>query len=439
MGSTSPSEPQPMTATCSKCGCESPLVEYFSNTFSGKVCPGCMPTASNHTMLYVIFFVLAMALLLLLGPAAVADLRPWRLLVNLALYVVLTWLTMAAHEAIHATAAWLLGGRVFEVSLGAGRRLTGLRWHGTRFSVRRGIFLGYCAAAFRQRSWIRTRWFVFIAAPLTAQIVLVLLLLPAFNLRAYLTQVAVLESVVVVNILLIATNLFPRRLNALVATDGQLLLDLVTGRKTAEELHITYFLAACAYASEDDDAAAMAAACESGLALYPAHRRLKTNLATAYVFQDRDAEALVLFDELLADETPAPSAVRGICQCNRAVALFHLALEPGGISDEQLAEAHAAAGEAFWLLPWLSPVRIEHAVSAHYDGRHDEALALLEKELTVQDTDARRANVLALIALVEHALGQGEAAQATIGEARRIYPKGSHTIERIDEIVGLAG
>ncbi len=79
----------------------------------------------------------------------------WAPFLNMVLFVVLIWFMICIHEAIHGLTARTLGGRVFEMALGAGRIRYRVSWRGTRFSLRQGLFLGLCISAFPRRSHIR--------------------------------------------------------------------------------------------------------------------------------------------------------------------------------------------------------------------------------------------------------------------------------------------
>ena len=361
---------------------------------------------------------------------------------NLLLAFALLWPIVCAHEAIHGLTARLAGGRVYELALGGGKLLHSFRLRGTRFAwrQRQGTYMGFCVAAFSQRQHLRLRWLLYVMAPLTVQVLLILWLLPSFDWRRLGSELAVVETLVLLNIGVVALNLWPRKYASMRATDGYWIWELLRGTQWLDELHASFYVFAGHYAFEYEDFPAMRAAAEAGLALYPKNPSLKNNLAASYLAQDLYADGLALFEQFLAEKTvPDPSATRALFLCNRAFALFSLALEPEGISQEQMAAAHASAAAAFFLLPWMDEVELVRAISVYFQGRYELAVEYLDLALHPKQKASLRAGGLAFMALAQHRLRQTDAARASLAEAWQIYPKGSRAIVRISEIAGVGG
>ena len=125
--------------------------------------------------------------------------------------------------------------------------------------------------------------------------------------------------------------------------------------------------------------------------------------------------------------------------CNRAYALFYLALEPEGISQEQMAVAHASAADAYFLLPWIDAVELVRAISVFFQGRHEVAVDSLDLALHPKQKASLRAGVLAFMALAQYRLRQTDAARASLAEAWQLYPQGDRALVRISAIIGGGG
>lgn len=438
-GSVDAPPEKPATVICSTCGCESPLTEYFQKLPKGMLCPRCYGQEWRGNRLNVYVSVIGAGVLAVFVTGQLVGDFPVIPFLNLLLAVAWLWPIVCAHEVLHGVAAWLAGGRVFELALGSGRLLRSTRVRGTRIAWRQqqGTYLGFCAAAFPQRKYLRMRWLLYIMAPLTAQILLVLWLLPRFDWDHFGSGLAVVETLVLLNVVVVALNLWPRRFVGMRATDGYWIRELLRGSQSIDDLHAAYFALASQYAFEDEDFPAMEAAADAGLALCPENPSLKNNLAASYLVQDRFVEALTLFEQFLADESvQGSSATRALYSCNRASALFSLALEADGISQEQMESAHASAATAFSLLPWIDEVELVRAISVYFQGRYEIAVEYLERAVHPKQTASVRAGGLAYTALAQYRLRQTSAARASLAEAWQVYPKGDRTLVRIGEIIG---
>ena len=279
------------TVTCSICGCESPLTEYFRKIRKGMLCPRCLLQEWSRNELNIYISLFALGALAAMVAGKLFGYPQWVLLLNLLLFFALLWPIVCVHEAIHGLTAWLSGGQVHEIALGGGKFLRSFRCRGTRFAWRQrdGMYMGFCAAAFSQRQHLRMRWLLYVMAPLTAQVLLIVWLLPSFEWQHFGTELAVVETLVVLNAGVVALNLWPRNYSGMRATDGFWIWQLLRGTKKLDELHASYYVLASHYAYEYEDFPAMQAAAEVGFALYPGNLSLKNNLAAAYLAQDRYA------------------------------------------------------------------------------------------------------------------------------------------------------
>jgi tetratricopeptide (TPR) repeat protein len=410
---------------CYECGCESPLKEYFQRVWSkGYMCQRCALQNTTRTALSTYALFLALGFLISIVVSHNTGGFHGYALINTGIFILSLLLIIPFHEAIHTLAAWQLQGRIFEVAMGAGPILKSRMWRGIRFSLRRHPFFGFCLAAFPQRQGLRWRWLIYIIAPLLVQSLLVLWLLPEANPVHFLTRIAILESFLFANLFLIAVNLFPWKPMPLIGTDGYWLFQLLTGSKALAELHTLYFLAESVYAMEYEDYQRMSDASMAGLALYPENDMLRNLQAVAYLAQERNHEALVLFEKFLetTPESP-PSLARAMFLCNRAACIYAMVLDSVEIDADQMGSAHRSAAEAFWLLPWLSAVEIVRGLSFLYQGDPESALLTLQQSMNHQEKQKDKAETLGYIALAQHRLGQKGKAIGTLALAQSLAPQ----------------
>jgi tetratricopeptide (TPR) repeat protein len=410
---------------CYECGCESPLKEFFQRVWSkGYICQRCalQNTTRDAISTYGLLLVLVLAISFAVSKRT-GEFHGYAV-INTGLFILSLLLIIPFHEAIHTLAAWQLQGRIFEVAMGVGPVVKSRMWRGIRFSLRRHPLFGFCLAAFPQRQGLRWRWLIYIIAPLLVQSLLVLWLLPEANPTHFLTRIAILESFLFANLFLIALNLFPWKPMPLLGTDGYWLFQLLTGSKALAELHTVYFLAEGVYAMEYEDYQTMSDASMAGLALYPENDMLRNLQAVAYLAQERNQEALVLFEKFL-ESTPEspPSLARAMFLCNRAACIYAMVLEPVEIDAGQMEVAHRSAAEAFWLLPWVSAVELVRGLSFLHQGDPESALYALQQSMSHQEKQRHKAETLGYIALAQYQLGQRGKAIATLTLARSLAPQ----------------
>jgi tetratricopeptide (TPR) repeat protein len=410
---------------CYECGCESPLKEYFQRVWSkGYMCQRCalQNTTRNAIVTYGLFLFLGLAISVVVSDNT-GGFHGYAL-INTGIFILFLLLIIPFHEAIHTLAAWQLQGRIFEVAMGVGPILKSRMWRGIRFSLRRHPFFGFCLAAFPQRQGLRRRWLIYIIAPLLVQSLFALWLIPEANPAQFLTKIALLESFLFANLFLIAINLFPWKPMPLLGTDGYWLIQLLIGGKALAELHTVYFLAEGVYAMEYEDYQRMSDASMAGLALYPENDMLRNLQAVAYLGQERNQEALALFEKFL-ESTPEspPSLARAMFLCNRAACIYAMALDSVESDAGQMGSAHRSAAEAFWLLPWVNAVEFVRGISFLYQGDPESAILALQQSMDHQEKQRHKAETLGYIALAQHRLGQRSKAIGTLAQAQSLAPQ----------------
>lgn len=421
--------------TCSECGCRSPLAEQFRKSMRKRYCPTCFIRKSGNP-LKALFWAAGWGVLVSIWASGMAGRFLWAPAANITLLIPMLWLTICLHEAIHTLTAWLLGGRVYELTLGVGRILYSVRWRGVRFSLRESMLFGMSIATFPNRRYLRLRWLIYIAAPILCHALIVIWLYPYMDGRRVLFEIAPLEALVWVNAIGVVFNLFPMQFNAMFATDGYHLWKLLRGQRSADELHAMDFAIQAFYAYEYEDFPVMLATAEQGLSLYPNNETLRNLHAAALLSLDHYGEALSCFEQALAEPSlTTPSANRAMFLSNRALAVYHLALQPDAIDPVQMASAHASAAEAFFLMPWMSAVRLVRGLSCYFQGYPQVAYDLFEELFDLQEKDSGRASVLAFMALAFHTQGETATARELLADAREFHTKENKILDQIHALI----
>lgn len=424
--------------TCSECGCKSPLAEYFYKARHGPMCPNCMGGSGIRDLRNLFVSLVLLGVVLSILASRNLGYVNWMPAVNVLAGFILLWLLVCLHELVHAAVAWLLGGRVYEIALGVGRTFYSTRWRGIRFAVRSGLLFGICIAVFPQKQNIRRRWMLYLAAPALVHLLIVVALLPFFDGRRFVTQVALIELLVVINAIDVFINLFPQKFTAIIASDGYHLWQILRAKRSADDLHAMYFMVDAFYAMEYEDFPALLTAAENALALYPNNESLPNLHATALLANERHDEALAYFETALAaPSATALSANRAMLLSNRAMAIYLLDLNVGGMDAERMASAHTSIAEAFFLLPWLTAIRVARGISCYFQGYPQAAYTLLQEALALQEKDTSRAGVLAYMALAKHAQGENQAASELFSQARRLHIKESKHLDRIQLLLDI--
>ena len=170
------------------------------------------------------------------------------LLLNLALFVLLDYLLVLIHEFGHVSAAKLVRFRVLSVRVGYGKRLVKSHIFGIPTIINAFPYVGLTNAVPVGRKWIRPKLWIYAAGGPAVHVgflLLAFILSPAsFYLGHILptitSQVAPIEVFVLVNVVVLALNIIPRRIGSPVSklyTDGyRLAVVPFMRKKTIHEL-----------------------------------------------------------------------------------------------------------------------------------------------------------------------------------------------------------
>lgn len=419
---------------CKRCGRFS-VLPSFKGYGSGhrEICPRCYTTArTGRARFWWLWFVA----LIPIGLCFFGVLRmPWRTVVpailNQILLLLVAYAMIPPHELAHAVTAWALGGRVYEIRIGVGPLVWERQIKGTIVSLRRYPAGGFTMLAFPRRERIQLRTLAATAAGVALSGLIVLALRPYYDPGSLVWDVAIVESLVIVNAILLLLNLIPRKLSlgwTQTYTDGGHILRILMGKSSAELHHLRYFLLEGQYAIKRRDFEYAVAVCRQGLRRYPDNAMLLNMLAVARLEAGETAQAGALFVEILtAWEADVDGAALGVGEHQRellrAILLNNVAaaIVGGDVSASELRLAHEKSLHAYEIAPWHPAIESTWGSILVRLGFARQGLAYLSAALTGQEEDERsRAGTLAFMALAHHHLGHVDESAAHLSEARSL-------------------
>lgn len=417
-------ERKPSLATCWECQRSSPLVDLFSRKGGHLLCPRCAHEKSVRSeALGCLVALIAVPGLLLFYYVASSGFATFGYLTVNFLLVVGWWIVfLLLHELAHVTAAWPTGGRVFAVHLGFGNPRLRRRVGNIDLVVNPVPVAGMVFLAFPSRRAIVARHAVATAAGPLLHVVMLALLIPAFDFEKLGTSVAWVEALALVNAIMLAISLFPSnpRMGALaLPSDGLKLLQLAAGRYSPTELHSTYYLLASGAAFERREFDHTVEVSRQGLAAYPDNPLLRVNLVAGLISLEQYDQAWQVSEEVLAmgDELPPPILAMAM---NNA-AWLALLRNPAGASLEQ---AQQRASQAYRLLPWVAVVEGTLGAVLVECGDFQDGIAHLQSAARHQTSPEDSASNLAYVAMAHHRLGERDRAGKTLQEAIELDPEG---------------
>ena len=422
---------------CDHCGLESTLDSAFVRTRRSfrrglyTFCPACArrpeEIVQRLTLLATTIVLAGAAVIGLLNRRAL-DREPFAFLVNTYLVSLFMYLSIVPHELGHARGARLAGLRVFQITIGIGRRLLEFSVHDTRVEVRLVPLVGYVLAARPDNAGWRWRTFFFIVmgpASNAALFTVALLRIVPGDLLPYdhvLSSVLPWHALAAANVWLLILSLYPHSVATPIGpcpSDGRNLLHALAGPvPTAAATRARYHTLAAisAIASRRyPDAIRM---CEQGLSESPEQLDLTALRAGAEIVLRRyEAARGHLLDVLSRFDGPREG--RTMLQNN--LAWTCLMCDP-----PRLDEADAASREAIEALPWNVYCQGTRGNVLVEMGLLAEAEPLLRRAVTASESPEQRASNLCGLALLS--LRRGDAS-----EARRLL----RTAERDDPLSEL--
>jgi hypothetical protein len=421
-GSNTPTENH-----CDNCGLTSRLASAF-RTVAGprrsrrRLCPPCYTKAKSAECIWsaIGYVVLGLVGLCLLGLGHYPLGSPAPLVVGLLMLPIAAPVFTLAHELGHACAAWCLGMRVYQISVGIlgtpvyERRLFGCTWTVTNIPAG-----GFTLVVNRGATWARLRhWLVDLAGPMVnAGLVAASSSSPGIGSATDLDG-AVLHAVFWINVAFLVTALWPRRVFTSMGwtrSDG---LDLLTLPFISEAETRLWILGYFFYEGTDRLQQRQYVEAEAlfrrGLEIDPNYVHLRYGLGLAFSLTRRFAEARDLYATLL--KSADSDEFRAILLNNLAWEALHI----GGA--ENLAEADRLSAEAMEWVPWRPYIKGTRGSVLVEIGRTQEGKVLLQQAMDQHIESWSKALNACYLAIAEAKDGDIDAADRWLAEARLYDP-----------------
>jgi tetratricopeptide (TPR) repeat protein len=417
---------EPATFTCSRCRFIGKAVAFDpalrqQGRFCCLECAGAFPAATTSWLWgWVTAVVFLAATSLILVPAGGRD--GWPPLTAL-FYLLLGAPLSALHEFGHLVAAKLAGLDVTAITLGRGRPLWTGRVCGVYLALCRDFPIGggEIFAGTSDPRWMRSRRWLFIFGGPAANALLLLGCVAVFGLlppaRMSSWSECLVFALVVANLMMLFTNLWPRRGRGNfgpVRSDGWWLGTIPFAKPATVDSWIeAYFAASSIIARRFRDRPAAIAWCRRGLDRLPHSFNLLYCQAVHLIGEERDIEAQALLEDLLA--RPDITDTQALTVKNSIAYSIFQAADPGRI---EVADRYSSdAVDAIPFSPYFAGTRGAVLLTL---GRTAEALPLLEKALKKHTEDWALANVSAMLAMAHADLGELPRAAAWAAKAKSL-------------------
>jgi hypothetical protein len=406
------------TVTCEGCGYVGPASIGFDRIRTGwrtsVLCPGCQrahhaSTRTSATSWWNIASVAALGLTVLFLVSDGGWELAGQLLAGLVLVALGSGLLGVLHESAHALVAWLLRFRVYAVSIGSGPVVGSGHVGRAEVTFRLVPFGGVTMTATQVRRAFRLRLVAVNVAGVAIQACVVGAALwwsPTDSGGRF-----VRGLLIVVNLIDIVTNLWPRRVMTTAGpslTDGGLIWSAL--RMTDAEIEEAIAGAGIAAALEDRPVADGDVIATLADAPIPVQRATALDL----LIDGRAAESVVIFDRLVAEDPGDDAHHTLVLANNLASALL--------TTETRLEDADRLSARAFELAPWEAAVQATRGCVLVELQRPAEAVPMLERALIDVTHPPDRAEVEGYLALAALQRGDRFTARQHLGGMRKAAP-----------------
>lgn len=350
------------------------------------------------------------------------------LLANFILLFAFEQVLVIMHESGHALTARLMRFRVFSVWIGYGKRLGSTKVFGIPVLFHALPFGGHTQAMPQSRSWVRLRYWIFAAAGPAVHVVLLIAVFSLYPdlldirrlIRSYFHEIAPLETFILGNVLLFATNVLPRKVKnplGAVRTDGYTLLTVPFWKASMlEELEAALPRLEAHDLLSRGEMARAREIYEAELQKTPDNRLLLHDMAVASLHDGDFQHAYDLFLGLLdAPEFERPEI--------RAALLNNLAWTAAVLwRDDVLENADRFSLEAFNFNPGHLLFKGTRGTVLVRLGRYREGIQMLKEVYKLQSQPEARAAEACFIAIGFAGLDNGTEATRWLRKARGEAP-----------------
>lgn len=454
------SPPEKPRLQCDRCKLESDWVEAFHKAEKSNglwyrkifVCPRCWRRRKEREARDAFWGFLGLGLLgAFLAMILPSDGR-WYLF-NSALFLVASCVCVVPHEAGHALAGWLLGLRVYGVTIGMGRTVRAFHFGRFRIDIKAIPMMGLAWFAFPHLRLARLKkMLVLLAGPMTNALLLLAGLywimecnsgyrldktvptkpLPEIYFETYLgREPTPAVAFVLANALCVLGSLFPHRVmfdGMIVDSDGLGLFgSLFASAETVLQWRANYFFmeaVTCAAQRQYADAVQW---CERGLNEHPGDAAIRELMGQVLLHSGEFAKARQIRHDLLRALDEQTAARLRIVD---KIAIADLLIG----TPELLAEADIFTAQCVRTAPWDGNYQTTRGSFLIASGQLNEGRAILEATLKEPPGSTDYACAHAFLAIADARQGRVEEANRHLAEVRKLCPSSS-MIERIAQKV----
>lgn len=409
---------------CDRCGLQSDVEQAFSTEkrFLSKprhFCPDCTVKRKTRSFLWDIVIIVGCGLFLYAvspsSTAAAVVLHANLILLSLIPLIII-------HELTHAGVAKLVGLRVFGIMIGIGKTIWSGKLFGTDWTINVLPLGGITLVGARPVPFIRLKLFlIYLAGPASHVVMAVGFLLLEKMITTSLFGHQVLLSLVIANVALAVTNLFPFKAaltTGMQGTDGWHLLRVpFLDNAELNKRYIGYFAgeALQSYAANDFETAkkwmeqAFSFDSSSGIA--------RNVLGIIQMASGEHQASRETFLQILGTEEAKDPGLHYILLNN--VAYLNVLLRDPAL----LPEADDCSAQAFRHLPWVPAIIGTRGTVLVELGQIEEGITLLKKAMTLHSDKQGKALNACHLAIGELRRGSPSAAQKYLESARTLDPK----------------
>jgi tetratricopeptide (TPR) repeat protein len=325
------------------------------------------------------------------------------------------------HELAHAAVAKLLGLRVFGIIIGMGKTIWSGKYFGTEWTINLLPLGGITLVGTRPVPRIRWKLFlIYLAGPASHLLMAVVLFFAQQTLSVFSFEYQLLMSLVVANIVLAVTNLYPFQVSlttGMQGTDGWHLLRVpFLSEVELGKRYIGYFAgeALQAYTMNDFDSARKWV--DRALSFDPTSGIARNVLGIIQMASGEHSASRATFLQILETEEAKEPGLHYILLNN--VAYLNALLRDPAL----LPEADDYSSQAFQHLPWVPAVMGTRGTVLVELGKFEEGIALLKKSMSQHIDRQSKALNACHIAVGELRRGDPGAASKYLVTAKTLDP-----------------
>ncbi len=418
------------TKTCSNCGASSALEEGFIESDEScneeTICITCYNYENDSDALqnYKVEIpgLIVVGLILVYTGSKEASNLGW-FLINVSLFLIVSFFTTIIHELGHAFTARLTGQDVIAISFGRGKNIFSKKVFDTYLDFKKIPLGGLTFYLPKASVWFRTKTIIITAAGPIANLLVAWLLweqMKRFDfVYSVINEVAFIPIFFLSNLVTGCVNLIPFRFSSSVGeiwTDGgKILTTPFMNEEAIESYQFSGVYSQAFVALQHEDYKFTQTFSEDALRHYPDDRNLKNILGIALLEQGEFSDGRSIFREIIT-EKEISLFERGLYLNNIAYANYRM--EDPILLEESL----ELSEEAFNLVPWELAIRSTRGSILIEAGQLEAGIKLLNDRRYQMLPDPTYANVKSTLAIGYAKQGKIELARKTLQRAKDFDP-----------------